>query len=110
MKALHQMIEYLGIRLPVEVSVRTRRRADCDAFYIGVYSDKTGLLKSHKIVVYTVDAHRDFDTLLAHELIHAWQEEHKKAEIHGRHFQRLAQAMGEHFGLQNIYMPDVDEN
>ena len=108
MQNLNRYIEFLGLKLPVTLTVKTREGKTCEAFYIGDYSTKTGKLKGHKITIYTKNSGRDFDTLLAHELIHAWQEEKGKAEIHGQYFQTLADSMSASFGLKDIFITGVD--
>ena len=109
MQNLNRYIEFLGLKKPVTITIKTRKGRDCDAFYFPDYSDRTGKLKGHKITIYTVDCGRDFETLLAHELIHAWQEEKNKAEFHGKYFQTMAKSMVESFGLKNIYIKGVDK-
>jgi hypothetical protein len=110
MQNLHEYIKFLGLTKPVVVRVKTRANKHYDGFYIARYSDRTGKLLEHRITIHVTKNARAFDTLLAHELIHAWQEENKKTEIHGKHFKRLAKAMGEHFGIDEIYLKGVDEN
>jgi hypothetical protein len=111
MQNLNDYINFLGLKKPVVLRIKTRKnKHDYDALYESHYSDRTGKLLEHRITIFTQDAHRDFDTLLAHELIHAWQEENSKAEIHGKHFRKYAKRMTEHFGLQNIYIKGVDTN
>lgn len=110
MKLLNELIKHLELTKPVTITIKTRKGKDCDAFYLPHYSDRTAKLIGHKIVVYTVDTSRDFDTLLAHELIHAKQEEMRVAEIHGPIFTTLAADLETNFGLQEIFIHDVDEN
>jgi hypothetical protein len=110
MKTLQQFIEYLDLKKPVVLKVNTRSHKAMDGCYVPRYSDKTGKLTEHRITIYTKDTYRDFDTLVAHELIHAWQEENKKTEIHGKYFKALAKDMGEYFGLQEVYIKGVDKN
>ena len=111
MQNLQDYITFLGLTKPVVVRVKTRKnKKDYDALYQARYSDKTAKLLEHCITIYTQNASRDFDTLLAHELIHAWQEEHGKHEIHGKHFKKYAKKMTEYFGLQEVYIKDVDTN
>lgn len=107
---LQKYINFLGLKKPVDVTIKTRWGRDCDAYYLPTYSDRNGKLTGHKIVIWLGGANRTFDTLLAHELIHAWQEENKKLEIHGKHFQRMAKAMQKAFALEKIYWPGVDED
>lgn len=105
---LQDYIKFLGLKKPVDITIKTRKGRDCDAYYLPSYSDRTGKLIGHKIVIWLGEANRTFDTLLAHELIHAWQEENKKLEIHGKHFRRLAKKMETAFGLCDIYIDGVD--
>ena len=108
MKSLHEYITFLGLKKPVNLRIVTRKNRFADAEYEPEYSGKTGKLKEHKITIFVKDNSRNFDTLLAHELIHAWQEEHKKTETHGKLFIKYAKKMEEHFNLTEIYLPDVD--
>jgi hypothetical protein len=109
MKNLHAWIKFLGLKKPVNIRIINRKNKWADADYEAEYSDKTGKLKEHLITIYYKDNCRDFDTLVAHELIHAWQEENKKAETHGKYFIKYARKMEKEFGLTEIYLPDVDE-
>ena len=109
MQILNELIETLGLKLPITLIVRTRSNKLCDAYYLPIHSDRTAKLKGHKVVIYTKDVQRSFDTLLAHELIHAWQEENKKYETHGKHFKKLAKQLESKFNLTEIYIEGVDE-
>ena len=110
MKTLHAYIKFLGLKKRINLSIITKKNRWADAEYEPDYSDKTGRLIAHNITIYLKDNSRDFETLLAHELIHAWQEENKKLEIHGKHFQRMAKAMQKAFALEKIYWAGVDED
>lgn len=109
MKLLHDTIQILGLKKPVTVTMKNRRGRDCDAFYMPHYSDRNGRLIGHKITIYTLESDRPFETLLAHELIHAAQEEKGRQEFHGEFFQYWAQELGRVLGLKEIYLPEVDE-
>lgn len=109
MQNLHDYIKYLKLKRPINLRIITRKNRFADAEYEPEYSDKTGKLIGHNITVYLRDNSREFDTLLAHELIHAWQEENKKQEIHGPYFIKYARKMEKHFNLREIYIPGVDE-
>jgi hypothetical protein len=109
MLILNELTEALGLKLPITLVVRTRRNKTCDAYYLPIHSDRTAKLIGHKIVIYTKDVTRDFNTLLAHELIHAWQEENRKAETHGKHFKKLAKQLESQFGFTEIYIKGIDE-
>lgn len=107
---LKQFIEFLGLEKPVDITIKTRLNTKIDGYHIPVYSDKTGLLKSHKIVIYINDNYRPFYTILAHELIHAWQEENDcRSEFHGKQFKKIARKMSDKFELTQIYCKDLDK-
>lgn len=111
MQNLNDYIKFLGLQKPVVVRIKTRKnKNDYDALYESFYSERTEKLLEHRITIYTQESSRSFEVLLAHELIHAWQEENSKAEIHGRHFKKWAKKMNEYFGLQNVYIRGVDKN
>ena len=105
---LYDYIKFLGLKKPVNLRIITRKNRWADAEYEAEYSDKTGKLKEHLITVYYKDNTRELDVLIAHELIHAWQEENKKTETHGPAFIKYARKMEKAFGLQEIYIPGTD--
>lgn len=90
------------------IRVSTRKHKAWDGYYVPHYSDRTGELKEHRITIYLQDNSRDFEATLAHELIHAWQEENNKAEYHGWHFKRIAKRMEKHFNMTKIYIKGQD--
>lgn len=108
MKSLYDYIKFLGLKKPINLRIITKRNRECDAEYEPDYSDISGKLIRHNITVYFKDNSRDFETLLAHELIHAWQEENKKYETHGPAFIKYARKMEKAFNLTEIYIPEVD--
>ena len=110
MEILNTLIKHLGLKKPVAVTIKTKKGKDCDALYVPRYSDRTAKLIGHKIVIYTVGTTRSFETLLAHELIHAKQEEMRLTEIHGDFFQQTALEVESSFGIEDIYLDDTDEN
>jgi len=107
MNNLFEYIEYLKLEKPVTIKIVTKPYKLADAEYRPRYN-KHGELKSHNIWIYLCDNHREFNTLLAHELIHAWQEENSKTEIHGKYFRKYAKKMEKDFNLKEIYIPDID--
>lgn len=107
---IQQYSDFLGLRYPVEITIKTRLHKKMDGYHIPVYSDKTGNLRYHKIVIYITNISRPFYTVLAHELIHAWQEENsKRDEFHGKQFQKIASKMCAKFALERIYVPECDK-
>lgn len=107
MKNFYEYIEFLKLKKPVNLRIVTRKNKSADAEYEAMYTD-SGRLKEHRITIYKGHV-RDFDTLVAHELIHAWQEEHKKQEIHGKFFVKYARKMEQAFALREVYIEGVDE-
>ena len=105
---MKQFIDYLGLKKPVTIRVLPKSNKWADADYEAEYSEK-GKLLEHIITVYTKGLQRDFNTLIAHELIHAWQAENNKDEIHGPYFVKLAKKMETKFGLREVYLPGIDE-
>ena len=104
---MKEFIDYLGLKKPITLRIVPGKNSDCDAEYEPEYSDR-GKLCEHIITVYTKNATRDFQTLIAHELIHAWQEENKKTETHGPHFVKYARKMERDFGLREVYIIGTD--
>ena len=105
---LYEYIKFLGLKKPVNLRIVTRKNRFADAEYEAEYSDKTGKLKEHQITIFYKDNSRNLDTLIAHELIHAWQEVNKKAETHGEYFKKYARKMEKEFNLTEIYIDGVD--
>ena len=83
-----------------------------DAVYYPKFSNK-GNLKAHKITVYLgnqdANSPRTLNELIAHELIHAWQQENNLVEFHGINFRMRAIAMDDEFDLPNIYLVELDD-
>lgn len=108
MNNLYDYIKFLGLKKPVNLRIITRKNKWADAEYEPEYSDKTGKLKEHLITVFYKNNTRDLDVLIAHELIHAWQEENKYTETHGPAFIKYARKMEKQFGLCEIYIAGTD--
>jgi hypothetical protein len=108
MNRLYDYIKFLGLKKPINLRIITKKNRWADAEYEGEYSDKTGKLIAHNITVYFKNNSRDFETLIAHELIHAWQEENKKSETHGKYFIKYARKMEKEFNLSEIYIEGID--
>lgn len=104
---IQKIITYLEIKNPVEIQIRSKKKKNMEAGYWGLYAED-GELKSHLIRIYGFDTSRKLETLIAHELIHAWQEENGICEIHGPEFRKMAQEMQEEFGICDIYIPELD--
>ena len=97
----------LSITQPYRIELVSRGNAKNEALYWPTYSDKKGKL-THNIRVYMGNGDRVLDALIAHEFIHAWQEEQKLQEIHGPQFINMAQILENHTGLTQIYEKEID--
>jgi hypothetical protein len=108
-------VEYLGLEKPYTIKLNSKGKKSASAEYRASYN-RGGELVSHQITIYLGNQDtdtRDIETLIAHELIHAYQEENNIEEIHGDDFQSIAemltmylQTAGIYVG--NIYVADVD--
>lgn len=104
---IKEIAEYLRLQKPVEIQIRTKTKKTTEAAYWGLYNE-AGELKSHLIRVYGLNPERGLQTLIAHELIHAWQEENGIKEIHGPNFQYYAERMNYWYNIKDVYLKDVD--
>ena len=101
--------QILRLEKPVKIKFLKKDHPYWDACYIPRF-DKWGDVKSHYIKIYNnPQRERTVDELIAHELIHAWQEEQELADIHGKPFQKMARRITREFpNLKNIYDKKVD--
>ena len=104
---IQEFRQYLELKNPIEVQIRTKTKRDRDADYRAVY-DEAGELKLHIIRLYGFIQNRGLESVIAHELIHAWQEENYIEEIHGKDFVKMAKQMEKHFHLTQVYIPELD--
>ena len=105
---MREYIQYLKLKRPVQLTVLNRANNAADAEYETEYYDN-GKICQHLITIWNNPESRDFNALVAHELIHAWQAENDKDEIHGKYFVRLARQMESKFGLREVYLSGIDE-
>lgn len=106
---IQKIITYLEIKNPVEIQIRSKKKKNMEAGYWGLYAED-GELKSHLIRIYGFQTYRPTYTLIAHELIHAWQEENGINEIHGPEFKRMAYELSTECVIPTpgIYIPELD--
>lgn len=104
---IQKLINFLELKNPVEIQIRSKKRKKMEAGYWGLYAED-GELKSHLIRIYGFDTSRPLETLIAHELIHAWQEENYIDEVHGPEFIETAREIEDNFGIRDIYIPELD--
>ena len=108
---LANIVTFLGLKKPYKVIISSRRKKTADADYLALYTNGgEGELHSHQIRVFMGNnSQRSLETLIAHELLHAWQEENNLDDIHGKPFQAMADLITLHFGIENIYIPGTDK-
>ena len=114
MKYIDKMIKALGLKYPVELRVRRKNRniRYAAATYEGMYRGEK--LVSHRITLngnsIITPGERDIKTLVAHELIHAWQEENglSEKETHGKKFARKAAKMNMKFKIPRVFIPELE--
>jgi Zn-dependent peptidase ImmA (M78 family) len=106
---VQELKDYLILDNPVEIVIKSKEKKNADANYWGMYNRK-GILKSHLIHIYAGNqSERSLNSLIAHELIHAWQEEQGLKEIHGPEFIKLARNIEYDYDLENVYLVDIDK-
>lgn len=97
----------LNLKLPVKF-VFEEKENDSAGYYIPLYSKK-GLLRKHKIFINMLDCGRSFESLIAHEMIHAWQEENRKKDCHGKSFIKMSQHIQNVLKIEGIFDPECDK-
>ena len=104
-------IEFLGLKKPYKIELRSKSNKAMTAGYYAILT-KNNKLHSHLIRIYMgnlSDDIRSLETLIIHELIHAWQQEKGFTDIHGPSFQYMAHLISIHFRIPNLYLPDTDK-
>lgn len=109
---IQQFAEYVGLKRPFEIQLRNTEKDSATAEYWALVTEK-GKIKRHIIRVYLRNIwenslERDLETIIAHEFIHAWQQEMGHEDTHGNSFRQMADIMSAYFGLPNIYNPELD--
>lgn len=106
--AKNALIKYLELELPVKFKVIKNELSDIDAEYQAKF-DRWGNPMGHLITVWELDCSRPLESLIAHELIHAWEFEHGIVEgLHSPEFKQMAEAIESDFGIEEIYLPGID--
>jgi hypothetical protein len=102
---IDKLIETLGLKWDIQINLMRENHGEDVADYM--CDDESG----HIITVYLpalAEDSRDLETIIAHELIHAWQEENGHADTHGASFKKAARRVAKKFNLPHVYLPDVD--
>ena len=102
-----ECVKILKLARPFKIEIVSASNPKMDAAYWPKYSEKK-LKLTHMIRVYLGQSARSLETLIAHEFIHAWQEENKLSEYHGPEFIRMARKLEYKLGLSEIYIPGTD--
>lgn len=107
---INKLVDYLRLEKPFQIQLKSRKNKNQDAAYWAIYQDGgDGELSSHLIRIYLGNnADRSVNSLIAHELIHAWQEENLIKEIHGQEFRTMSAQVSRRFSLKNVYIPERD--
>lgn len=113
MNIIFDIVDYLGLQKPYKIELKSKGNKVASALYMALYSNggKDGL-HSHWIRINLGNLsnpnERDLNTLIAHELIHAWQEEKGYTDIHGTSFQMKAAEISAEFKMPGVYNPETD--
>lgn len=107
MNVVEFCVGYLHIKRPFKIHMLSSANEKFDAVYWPRYSDKKGNL-THDIKIYLGNNNRSIDALIAHEFIHAWQEEFNVKEYHGPEFIRHARFIEKALILKGVYIPEYD--
>ena len=102
-------VEYLGLEKPYTIKLNSKGKKSASAEYRASYN-RGGELVSHQITIYLGNQPqdtRDIETLIAHELIHAFQEEHNIIEIHGDDFIDVAGLLSMYLETAGIYVGNI---
>jgi hypothetical protein len=112
---VNDCVEYLDLKWPWEIKIKHSKGKGNLAEYTCWYY-KSGKRK-HIITVWFEAVNQDtrnLESIIAHEFIHAWQEERGYIEIHGPEFQRMATKLESFLFMRNfhevdrIYIREVD--
>ena len=103
-----ELVNYLELEVPFKIEIVPEIKGGV----VGLcWAEKRkGKLARHRIKISLQEDYRDFETLLAHEFIHAWQEENVIWQdiYHCARFRSKAKELSQHFSLPNIYLPGLD--
>ena len=102
-------VEWLALEKPYTIKLNSKGKKSASAEYRASYN-RGGELVSHQITIYLGNQDtdsRDIETLIAHELIHAFQEEHNIIEIHGDDFIDVAGLLSMYLETAGIYVGNI---
>ena len=106
---------FLGIQKPIHFELRARIYKNSAGVHWANKKGDTILKHVIKISYNQITDERNFETVLAHEFVHAWQAEYKpfKKIAHNKTFANKAMELetfllGEGFDVKDIFRADLD--
>lgn len=104
---IQRTASFLNIQRPFKLELVSKsHKTDCGSYW-AIYSQKKRNL-SHLIRVYIKDSPRSVDSIIAHEFVHAWQEEQGYMGVHTPEFIQMARRLSIHLSIPLIYDPEYD--
>ena len=106
--------ELIKVEKPVKFKIRKRYNkkgtvADHVAFMVnGNVVEHVITINMGNVVKDASEGERDVDTLIVHELIHAWQAEKGYKDNHGKSFQRKVKKVAGILGMPRLYLSMSD--
>lgn len=110
-RLINNIVGFLDLEKPFRIVIKPTIDKYTAAEYISLY--RKNKLIQHRITIavseFSDSNGRSFESLIAHEFVHAWQEEWvKERKHHGKHFIKMARALETELGLSDIYIPGID--
>ena len=105
---IEDLVRYLDLEIPYRIIIKPKLSDNACGEYVEMR--RKGKLFQHRV---TLGAdwfnQRSFESLVAHELIHAWQVEWTtEKKHHGKEFRRMARNIEQEFGIPNVFIKGVD--
>lgn len=107
-----EVARYLGLNKPYDIRIKSKRH-DWAAGFCEQHTRKGKIVK-HIVTVYiptAMDSEYTLESVIAHELIHAWQAEQgylTEGNYHGVEFQEMSEDITDTFGIANIFCEATD--
>jgi SprT-like family len=102
-----EIAEYLGLQKPFDIRIKSKAHKWAAGFC--EQHTRKGKIIRHVITIYLpsiIASNYTLESVIAHELIHAWQAENGElieGKYHGRVFQDIAADIGRQFKIPNIF-------
>jgi hypothetical protein len=108
---IFDLCDMLKLTVPVNINFKMYRKPrGWSALYKPKYDDMENLIQHNITISLERDPHRNLESLIAHELIHAWQEENSIADFHGKPFQKMAKRLQKYNrNLTDVYIASLDD-